>query len=398
MADNRKMIASGVVSIGVLLAMTACAGAGTSFKFHPALGICDAAEELYEAENPMQELDTEYGSATMEYAVWKDGFLHVKIVADYPSDGDDWEQTDQFLSVQDEEKSELTSLSRYCNYDEEQKQLTVEQEYRSITPQNQYELNLFDQTATIHMMPVPEYSSLKEIGIPVTHNGRTWVFQGAWADNGTLRLHAWGISDDIWQMGRPTKEPKDDFIQWKQSGIEGNSSFEATVKASENTGYELKIPGISLVADLGEDGPIVEVPIPTADGTEEVDASFSVGKDTYHIGKVERRKKESQDDDGENKVSTEVILYVEPENLEKDTELLSINASWGELKSQGDPTTFSLKGSTFPPAMYVDGELAELRQELILTYSEEETIPETVAVRIDKVGKVWNQEYHCKIK
>ena len=398
MADNRKMITAGVVSIGVLLVMTACAGAETSFKFHPALGICDAAEELYEAENPMQELDTEYGSATMEYVVWKDGFLHVKIVADYPSDGDDWERTDQFLSVQDEEKSELTSLSRYCNYDEEQEQLTVEQEYRSITPQEQYELNLFDQTATIHMMPVPEYSSLKEIGTPVTHNGRTWVFQGTWEDDETLQLHAWGTSDDIWQMGRPTKEPKDDFIQWKQSGIEGSSSFEATVKASEDTGYELKIPGISLVADLGDNGPIVEVPIPATDGTEEVDASFSVGKDTYHIGKVERRKKESQDDDGENKVSTEVILYVEPENLEKDTELLSINASWGELKSQGDPTTFLLKGSTFTPAMYVEGELAELRQELTLTYSEEETIPETVAVRIDKVGKVWNQEYHCKIK
>ena len=48
--------------------------------------------------------------------------------------------------------------------------------------------------------------------------------------------------------------------------------------------------------------------------------------------------------------------------------------------------------------MYVDGELAELRQELTLTYSEAETVPEIVAVRIDKVGKVWNQEYHCKIK
>lgn len=405
MADNRKMIATGVVLVGVLLVMTACARSETSFKFHPALGICDAEEELYEAKNPMQELDTEYGSATMEYVVWKDGFLHVKIVADYSSDADDWEQADQFLSVQDEEKSKLTSLSRYCNYDEKQKQLTIEQEYRSITPQGQYVLKLFDQTATIHMTSVPEYNSLKEIGTPVTHNGRTWVFQGTWEDDETLKLHAWGTSDDIWQMGRPMKEPvtpedvkKDGFIQWKQSGIEGSSSFEATVKASEDIGYELKIPGISLVADMGEDGPIVEIPVPAVDGTEDVDVSFFAGKDTYHIGKVERRKKESQDDDGKNKVSTEVILYVEPENLEKDTELLSINASWGELKSQGDPTTFSLKGSTFPPAMYVDGELAELRQELTLTYSEAETVPEIVAVRIDKVGKVWNQEYHCKIK
>lgn len=131
MADNRKMIAAGVVLVGVLLAMTACARSETSFKFHPALGICNTEEELYEAKNPMQELDTEYGSATMEYVVWKDGFLHVKIVADYSSDADDWEQADQFLSVQDEEKSKLTSLSRYCNYDEEQKQLTIEQEYRS---------------------------------------------------------------------------------------------------------------------------------------------------------------------------------------------------------------------------------------------------------------------------
>ena len=336
MVDNRKMIAAGVVLVGVLLVMTACARSETSFKFHPALGICDAEEELYEAKNPMQELDTEYGSATMEYVVWKDGFLHVKIVADYSSDADDWEQADQFLSVQDEEKSKLTSLSRYCNYDEEQKQLTIEQEYRSITPQGQYVLKLFDQTATIHMTSVPEYNSLKEIGTPVTHNGRTWVFQGTWEDDETLKLHAWGTSDDIWQMGRPMKEPvtpedvkKDGFIQWKQSGIEGSSSFEATVKASEDIGYELKIPGISLVADMGEDGPIVEIPVPAVDGTEDVDVSFFAGKDTYHIGKVERRKKESQDDDGENKVSTEVILYVEPETLEKNTELLSINASWG---------------------------------------------------------------------
>ena len=196
----------------------------------------------------------------------------------------------------------------------------------------------------------------------------------------------------------PEDVKKDGFIQWKQSGIEGSSSFEATVKASEDIGYELKIPDISLVADMGEDGPIVEIPVPAVDGTEDVDVSFFAGKDTYHIGKVERRKKESQDDDGEKKVSTEVILYVEPETLEKDTELLSINASWGELKSQGEQTTFSLKGSTFPPAMYVDGEFADLRQELTLIYSEEETIPEIVTVRIDKVGKVWNQEYHCKIK
>ena len=398
MADNRKMIATGVVLVGVLLVMTACARSETSFKFHPALGICDAEEELYEAKNPMQELDTEYGSATMEYVVWKDGFLHVKIVADYPSDADDWEQADQFLSVQDEEKSKLTSLSRYCNYDEEQKQLTIEQEYRSITPQGQYVLKLFDQTATIHMTSVPEYNSLKEIGTPVTHNGRTWVFQETWEDDETLKLHAWGTSDDIWQMGRPMKEPvtpedvkKDGFIQWKQSGIEGSSSFEATVKVSEDIGYELKIPGISLVADMGEDGPIVEIPVPAVDGTEDVDVST--------VPSLLLSEAASKvDDDGENKVSTEVILYVEPETLEKNTELLSINASWGELKSQGEQTTFSLKGSTFPPAMYVDGEFADLRQELTLIYSEEETIPEIVAVRIDKVGKVWNQEYHCKIK
>ena len=86
------------------------------------------------------------------------------------------------------EKSKLTSLSRYCNYDEEQKQLTMEQEYRSITPQSQYVLKLFDQTATIHMTSVPEYNSLKEIGTPVTHNGRTWVFQGTWEDDETLEV------------------------------------------------------------------------------------------------------------------------------------------------------------------------------------------------------------------
>ena len=60
MAGSSKKIAAGVITIGVLLTMTACAATETSYKFHPALGICDVTEELYEAENPMQELDTEY--------------------------------------------------------------------------------------------------------------------------------------------------------------------------------------------------------------------------------------------------------------------------------------------------------------------------------------------------
>lgn len=100
-------------------------------------------------------------------------------------------------------------------------------------------------------------------------------------------------------MGRPMKEPvtpedvkKDGFIQWKQSGIEGSSSFEATVKASEDIGYELKIPGISLVADMGEDGPIVEIPVPAVDGTEDVDDILFCWKKTpTTIGKSRAQEK-----------------------------------------------------------------------------------------------------------
>ena len=197
-----------------------------------------------------------------EYAVWKDGFLHVKIVADYPSDVDDWEQTDQFLSVQDEEKSELTSLSRYCNYDEEQKQLTVEQEYRSITLQDQYMLNLFEQAITIHMMPVPEYSSLKEIGTPVTHNGRTWVFQGTWEDDETFRLHAWGTSGDIWQMGRPMKEPvtPEDVktVSYTHLDLDENT-FEQEAEALKELCASYRVPyvvndSVEIAMDIDADG------------------------------------------------------------------------------------------------------------------------------------------------
>ena len=48
--------------------------------------------------------------------------------------------------------------------------------------------------------------------------------------------------------------------------------------------------------------------------------------------------------------------------------------------------------------MYYEGEYAEFRQELMLYYRPDETIPEKAWVRIDKVVKNWEQKYSYTIR
>ncbi len=124
------------------------------------------------------------------------------------------------------------------------------------------------------------------------------------------------------------------------------------------------------------------MPIPAENGPEAVDIPFEVGEDRYHIVKVERKATEVEMEDGSIRYGTQVLLYVEPVALEKEykiifylrqlgtdeyRDILFPEPESGELEADGETApVFSAEGSTWPPAMYYEGEYAEYRQELML--------------------------------
>ena len=75
------------------------------------------------------------------------------------------------------------------------------------------------------------------------------------------------------------------------------------------------------------------MPIPAENGSEAVDIPFEVGEDCYHIVKIERKVTETEMEDGSIRYGTQILLYVEPVTLEKNTKLFSISASWGRMKT-----------------------------------------------------------------
>ena len=409
----------------------ACAAAVFRYRFNPVTGIRDAEEEIYRGTALPLEVETEYGKVTVEYAIWQEQYLYVKMTVVH-SEEDDWFDTvHENIWAESEDGIHLRGSGSSCQ-DLEKGMLLLDWDFTFYKPQEQILLHLFDQTVTLQMTALTEYDSLDAIGQPVTHKGRTLVVSGDWKDENTLQLNAWSYGKELWKicgLGHypilPEEREKKDYVLWLHDGLDGSGSFTAEVSAQQGKPYQLRIPAVSLKAELGTEGPLFEVPIPAENGSEAVDIPFEVGEDCYHIVRIERKlgepieaavDEESPETDTEESSEirgTIVTLYVEPITLEKNTKLSSIYISWGDMEEQksyrlnqdtgkleltGSEWEFNPTGSTFIPSWYLDGEYAEYRQELTVGYGPGEEVPEKTMVRVDKVIKTWEQEYGYTIK
>lgn len=406
-----------LAALGIL---GACAAAVIRVRFNPVTGIRDAEEEIYRGTTLPLEVETEYGKVTVEYAIWQEQSLYVKMTVVHPEEDDWFDTVRENIWAESEDGTHLRGSGSSCQ-DLRNGLLILDWDFTFYKPQEQFLLHLFDQTVTLQMTALTEYDSLDAIGQPVTHKGRTLVVSGDWKDENTLQLNAWSYGKELWKicgLGHypilPEEREKEDYVLWLRDGLDGSGSFTAEVSAQQGKPYQLRIPAVSLKAELGTEGPLFEVPIPAENGPEAVDIPFEVGEDRYHIVKVERKATEVEMEDGSIRYGTQVLLYVEPVALEKNTKLFSISASWGrmntgisyslnresgELEADGETAPFfSAEGSTWPPAMYYEGEYAEYRQELMLYYGPDEEIPEKTWVRIDKVVKNWEQKYSYTIR
>ena len=415
-----KKLRLALIALVLLGLLGACAAAVYRFRFNPVTGIRDSSEEIYMGTGLPLEVETEYGKITVEYAIWQEKRLYVKMTVVHPEE-DHWSSVvHENIWVESEEGTRLDGSGSSAQ-DPEKGMLLLDWDFTFYKPQEQFLLHLFDQTVTLQMTALTEYDSLDAIGQPVTHKGRTLVVNGNWKDENTLQLNAWSYGKELWKicgLGHypilPEEREKEDYVLWLRDGLDGSGSFTAEVSAQQGRPYQLRIPAVSLKAELGTEGPLFEVPIPAENGPEAVEIPFEVGEDRYHIVKVERKATEVEMEDGSIRYGTQVLLYVEPVALEKNTKLFSISASWGrmntgtsyslnresgELEADGETApVFSAEGSTWPPAMYYEGEYAEYRQELMLYYGPDETIPEKTWVRVDRIIKNWEQEYRCTIR
>ena len=426
-----KKLRLALIALVVLGLLGACAAAVIRFRFNPVTGIRDAEEEIYMGTALPLEVETEYGKITVEYAIWQEKYLYVKMTVVHPEE-DDW-----FAIVQENIWAESEDGTHLCGsgssgQDLQNGILNLDWDFYYYKPQEQFLLHLFDRTITLQMVPLKEYDDLEAIGKPVTHKERTVVVSSEWEDEDTLKLNAWCYANGLWKICRLGEWPvsmeeiqKESYVNWMLDGLDGSGSLTAEVKAQQGKPYKLTIPTVVLKAELGTEGPIFEIPIPKENESEKVDIPFEVGEDRYHIVRIERKPgepieaavdEESAEADTEESSElrgTVVALYVEPITLEKNTSLSSIYISWGNMEKKEsyrmnqdtgklEPIDSGLEfvstGSTFIPSWYLDGEYAEYRRELTVEYSPGEEIPEKTWVRIDRVVKTWEQEYTCTIK
>ena len=196
-----KKLRLALIALVVLGLLGACAAAVIRFRFNPVTGIRDAEEEIYMGTALPLEVETEYGKITVEYAIWQEKYLYVKMTVVHPEE-DDW-----FAIVQENiwaESEDGTHLrgSGSSGQDLQNGILNLDWDFYYYKPQEQFLLHLFDRTITLQMVPLKEYDDLEAIGKPVTHKERTVVVSSEWEDEDTLKLNAWCYANGLWKICR----------------------------------------------------------------------------------------------------------------------------------------------------------------------------------------------------
>ena len=185
-----KKLRLALIALVALGLLGACAAAVIRVRFNPVTGIRDAEEEIYRGTTRPLEVETEYGRITVEYAIWQEQSLYVKMTVVH-SEEDDWFDTvHENIWAESEDGTHLRG-SGSSGQDLRNGLLILDWYFHYYKPHEQFLVHLFDRTITLQMVPLTEYDDLDAIGKPVTHKERTVVVSGDWEDEDTLKLNAW---------------------------------------------------------------------------------------------------------------------------------------------------------------------------------------------------------------
>lgn len=130
-------------------------------------GIRDAEEEIYRGTTLPLEVETEYGRITVEYAIWQEQSLYVKMTVVHSREDDWFDTVHENIWAESEDGIHLRG-SGSSGQDLRNGLLILDWDFHYYKPQEQFLLHLFDRTIILQMVPLKEYDDLGAIGKPVT--------------------------------------------------------------------------------------------------------------------------------------------------------------------------------------------------------------------------------------
>ena len=150
----------------------------------------------------------------------------------------------------------------------------------------------------------------------------------------------------------------------------------------------------------------------------ETDIPFMIGEDKYSIKSIWISESTfeygvgSTDEDTVIEYGNEVMIKVEPVNIEENTRVMMIKASVGTEKERLVQVFKSSTGETELKNLGYEFNVIETNAfgqyffdknyeptEIVLKFGfqKDENIPEELILRIDQVGKIWDQNYYFEL-
>ena len=366
------------------------------YYFSPVVGVQETDNGVwYEMVDAPISLKKENSTIIIKNVIWKDE----KIICEFEFENVQYENiidksgNDNKIKVYLEEQKTmgLQSDPTWIGYDEDRryiKYLKTEFSYPQIT--NEISFNILGEKCTVVMEPLSGYKDLKEIGSVQSHNGRSIILNEV--DN---ELKAYSYSDNIWKI-KALGEWNES--KWISDGILEDKVFtycENNLSQIDN----LTISPIRLVAECES----LDILLNIQDSNLSNKVPFLVGEDKYcitHIQTLDELNGKS------------LLVYVKPIDIEEGTELFGIEATVGFEESlnvheyyspSGDlnmldfETVFHECGTNKYNPYFID-ENFELTEPVIKIWLDSrQNVPEEIVLKIKKVYKNWNQEYHFEM-
>lgn len=404
---NLKKLRRILVAILILGLLTACAVTVIyRYRFSPLTGFQQNNEEIwYTMVDAPMKIQTEKGEVIIRSVVWKEETIY----AEFEFVNNQLDDSDIHVNLYWENSERILSPIRGQWNRSDNQPIKVKCQYPNQNPSEIVAFQILGQKYEVRMEPLTQFENFNDIGISQTHRGRTIVLRKEMRENEAI-LNAYTYSDDIWKItwlgGLASGE-------WSSYNNPNQACFSYT-KDNPDEVKAIDIEQVNLTA-ICED---VKVPLSISDEYTETEIPFFVGEDEYSIKAVWISEGTyeygvgSSNEDEIIEYGNELMIKVEPVNIEEDTDVVSMMASVGIeeekvaqiIKPETGETEFRSMGYQFHLIssndfrhLFIDKNWEPTDIVLMFNFTKDEIIPDELVLRIDQVGKIWNQNYHFEL-
>lgn len=420
----KVIIAAAFMSIMVMGCRKTEAAEEKIYRFSDVLGFQETKGPIwYEMKEVPLIIENEDQKIIIQNVLWKDQeVIFYAEFENYPymnGDGHD-KLVNQILIYSKDQKRTKTAHASSATYNDSDELDTACLYFDYQESADEIAFDLFGKKYVVAMQPIKEYTSLDQVGVVQTHNGRSIVIR----DDESNRT-AYTYSDDIWKIAgmedielfwlyygageetrKTTKVPK---IQWSSMNSfergAGYRCIDETIKEADS----FDIPAVRLNAKCED----LQIPLTLSEGIQKVNIPFSIGNDQYRISEIEV-KPGLYDMSDNDKECMDVCIRIESVNVEKGTKLYGIGASLGieeDVVGQVyDSTTgesenkiygkhFFEIGSTYKgfPEYFFTEDFDKMEPVICIKIDKTMDMPDEVILKIKEANKSWNHNFHFEM-